>query len=141
MIVAGVGEAGDAVAQQFERGEGRTDLDVFARIGCLVGIHVLEQELLGVGLIGQPARELERRMKMVVDKPWRDHASPRAGHRAGCPLAQHVGRFADRHKLARGHRERGIAQHAPIRVDADQPVDVGDEKITLPGSTHEMRRS
>ena len=59
--------------EQLGRGERRRHAHVLAVERRLVGIHAVEQERLRVGLVGEPARELERGMQMTVDEARRRH--------------------------------------------------------------------
>ena len=129
MVVAGIDEAGDAVLEQFGGGERRRDAHVVGVERGLVGVHAVEQERLRVGLVGKPARELERRMQMAVDEARRRHGVAAVdGLLAGVVLGD-LGRLADRDDLAALHGDRRIADDAAAGIDGDQPVDVGDDEI------------
>jgi len=56
------------MAQLFHGGKRGGDVNVLGVGRDFVGIHVLEQEGLRVGFVGQAARELEGRMQVIVDQ-------------------------------------------------------------------------
>ena len=129
MVVAGIDEAGDAVLEQLGRGQRRRHPDVVAVERGFVRIHAVEQERLGVGLVGEPARKLERGMQVAVDETRRHHRvaavdGPPAGVAPG-----DLGRLADRDDPAAVHRNRRVANDPPLRIDGDQPGDVLDDEI------------
>ena len=129
MIIAGIDEAGDAVLEQFGGGERRGELHVLGLERGLVRIHPVEQERLGVGLVGEPARELERRVQMAVDVAGRRHGVAAVDGAARRILGDEFGRLADRDDAAGVDRDRRVTDDAAARIDRDQPADIGDEKI------------
>lgn len=129
MIVARVDETGDAVAQQLGAGMRGGDLDVLALHRRLVRVHAVEQEGLRIGLVGEPAREVERRVEMAVDHAGgRDGAARIEGLRIGMRLNDRV-RLADRNDPALGDRHARILDDAPRLVDRDEPADVADDEV------------
>ena len=129
MIVAGIDEAGDAVLEQFGGGERGGEFDVLGVERGLVRIHAVEQERLGVGLVGEPARELERRMQVAVDVARRRHGVAAVDGAAGRILRGEIGGLADGDDLAGVDGDRRVADDAAAGIDGDQPADIGDEEI------------
>jgi hypothetical protein len=129
MIVAGIDEAGHAVTQQLRAGKRRRHPHVVGFERGLVGIHAVEQERLGIGFVGEPARELERRMQMAIDEAGRRHRGAAVDLALARVGLHEVSRLADRDDLAAVDRDRRIADDAAVRIHGDQPGDVGDDEI------------
>src|SRR5262249_37602942 len=95
----------------------------------LVGIHAVEQKRLRIGLVGEPARELERRMQMAIDEAGRRDAVAAADGLPGGMTFRHLVSLADGDDLALMHCHRSVADDAALRIDCDQPVNVIDNEV------------
>src|SRR5262249_48163989 len=114
-----------------------------------VGIHAVEQEGLRIGLVGEPPRERERRMQMAVDEAGRRDGAAAVDLCSTGKALGYLSGLVDGDDLALVHGDRRIADNAALRVDGDQPIDIGDDEIdglhvglhlcrpSLPGSTRQ----
>ena len=129
VVVSRIDETGDAVAQHLHRGQRRADQHVVPLHRPFVGIHVVEQKGLRVGLVGKPARHLERGMKMVVDEAGRPHHAGRVGNRRGLPVGLDRRRLADRRDLPVCDSDRRVTDDAAAFVHGNQPIDVRNKPV------------
>ena len=129
MVIAGVDEAGDAVLEQFRRGERRRKAHVIAVERRFVRIHAVEQERLRVRLVRQPARKLERGMQVAVDEARRRHRIGGIDRPRGGIGLRYRGGLVDGDNLSAFHRDRRIAHDAAAGIDGNEPVDIGDDQI------------
>jgi hypothetical protein len=91
---------------------------------------VFKQKLLSIGFIGQASRQLERGMQMVIDHAGNHYLAMAGNSLLSLPLANEIGSFPNRHKLAVFDRQGCIANDAPLWVNSDEPVNVGDYQVT-----------
>ncbi len=101
-----------------------------------VRIHVVVQEGLGVGLIGQSARHLERCMQVVIDKAGRDDRALAIHHVGRPPFALDVDGLPNGGELAPFDGNRCVPDDTATGVDRNQPVNAADDQVCVIDNRH-----